>query len=205
MDELIAATAKNELITAHRVSSEDFVDWEKYLNKLYRQFDKPGPGIEDWQLFSCSSPVQGQKVTMKFRNSNRDDANTHDFELEKHMSAETRKQLFAEKPESISKPGLREIKQCEMFFKYRPLVPEEYCNVLCPKLTDDVIEHVRKAKSDKGKAKRQSKKRARTASDGVTAMVGIELAAVAHGELSQASTTLAAAGAVPAALPTATL
>ena len=87
-----------------------------------------------------------------------------------------------ETPELIVKPGLHEIKQCELYFKYHPVIPEEYHADLCPKPANDVINHVKQTKSKKGKEKRHGKKRAHTQKEGVMAMVSLELTATAQGE-----------------------
>jgi hypothetical protein len=123
------------------------------LNCIYHCFDKPGPGVEDWQLFSCASPAPNGKLTMLFCDSNRDDAQKETFQIQKTLSPEMQQTRLNETPELIVKPGLHEIKQCELYFKYHPVIPEKYHADLCPKPADDGINHVLHAKSDKGKEK----------------------------------------------------
>ena len=51
--------------------------------------------------------------------------------------------------ETIENKGLSEQKQCEMYFKWRPLIPAEYREALCPRPSDEVIERHRKYKEEK--------------------------------------------------------
>mmetsp|Transcript_71513 Transcript_71513/g.198012 ORF Transcript_71513/g.198012 Transcript_71513/m.198012 type:complete len:128 (-) Transcript_71513:149-532(-) len=55
-------------------------------------------------------------------------------------------------------PGLRPIKQMEMFEKWRDVVPREYWNDTCPKPAQEVIDMFKKGKKEKAKEKREAKK-----------------------------------------------
>ena len=46
-------------------------------------------------------------------------------------------------------PGIKEIKQVEMYQKWRPLLPEYAKDITCPKPIDRVIENIRSQKSRK--------------------------------------------------------
>ena len=56
-----------------------------------------------------------------------------------------------------TKPGLKEIKQVELFKKYRPLVPKEYWDECCPEPVKDVLEREKERKRTKDKMKREDK------------------------------------------------
>ena len=56
-----------------------------------------------------------------------------------------------------TKPGLREIKQVELWSKYRPLVPVEFREECCPKPAKEVIYREKNKKKAKGKIKRDEK------------------------------------------------
>jgi hypothetical protein len=57
-------------------------------------------------------------------------------------------------------PGLREIKHVELWSKYRPLVPKhQYRDECCPMSCKEVIEREKNKKKEKGKLKREEKKK----------------------------------------------
>ena len=54
----------------------------------------------------------------------------------------------------LTPPGLRDIKQVELYKKWRKFMPDkETANLVCPKPPDDVMQRVSKEKSVKRKAK----------------------------------------------------
>ena len=61
-------------------------------------------------------------------------------------------------PLYATKPGLREIKQVELWSKYRPLIPKEYRDECCPRPCKEVIEREKNKKKANGKLKRDEKK-----------------------------------------------
>ena len=61
-------------------------------------------------------------------------------------------------PEILPRPGLRGIKQMELFTNYRKLVPEEFRDELCPKPSDEVMMKHKKDRKDKQKQKQALKK-----------------------------------------------
>jgi hypothetical protein len=55
--------------------------------------------------------------------------------------------------QNLKQPSLRPIKQVELYKKFRPYVPRQNWDETCPKPSDEVLELVRKEKSDKWKTK----------------------------------------------------
>jgi hypothetical protein len=98
---------------------------------------------------------------MNFRTSNLADAETATAKMNLNsVGAEQRSELLTQQPATLFAPDLREIKQVELYMKYRPLIPQMYRDELCPKPSDQVIENISKQKSQKGKKKRDDKKAA---------------------------------------------
>ena len=58
----------------------------------------------------------------------------------------------------LNQPGLRPIKQVELYSKWRPLLPKWAQNTTCPKPSDEVLEVVRKMKRSQTADKRNSKR-----------------------------------------------
>ena len=64
------------------------------------------------------------------------------------------------KVEVIEPPGLKPIKQFELYKKWRPLVFEEFADKSCPKPPFSVLEMVKNERAEKQKAKKAPKKKA---------------------------------------------
>jgi hypothetical protein len=53
----------------------------------------------------------------------------------------TREEALKElKPLLLEAPGIPAIKRYELYNKYRPLVPQPFCDVICPKLPQEVLD-----------------------------------------------------------------
>jgi hypothetical protein len=59
----------------------------------------------------------------------------------------------------LKAPGIPGIKRCELFNKYRSLVPEPYRDVICPKPPQEILDNQKKIKNDKTRAKAHEKKK----------------------------------------------
>ena len=53
-------------------------------------------------------------------------------------------------------PEIREIKQVELFTKWRKLIPEIYQDETCPKPTEEIMKRIKKNKADKAKLKKST-------------------------------------------------
>jgi hypothetical protein len=65
------------------------------------------------------------------------------------LSDERRKEIQDYVLETLKPPGLRPIKQVQLYKKSRPYVPRKYCAETCPKPTDKVIDSVCKERANK--------------------------------------------------------
>jgi hypothetical protein len=140
-------------VSGCRVSAAIMKDYQKFFDLFYRDFTTPK--ILKWQIFTCSTEG-ATKTTITLRASDLPDAETTNYELRKKVKggADGRAVLMATELESLPAPGLREIKQVELYTKYRPLVPEMYRDELCPKPSDEILKRIAKQKDDKRKSKR---------------------------------------------------
>jgi hypothetical protein len=110
-----------------------------------------------------------------------DDAETQVFDIRKkfymkriaeleHQAGDTRKHqkvsiseeerlelLHMLEPEILPHPGLRDIKQMELYVNYRKLVPEAFWDALCPKPSDEVLQKHKKERNVKLKQKKELK------------------------------------------------
>ncbi len=147
---------KHELTIPYEVDWQVFKNWDKYLNWLYKTRMS---SVKKWQMFGSSAKVGLAK--MCFKRSNVEEAETAEEGLGKrNVTGEQQKSILLEDltPLYAMKPGLREIKQVELWSKYRPLVPKEYRDECCPMPCKEVIEREKNKKKAKGKLKRDEKK-----------------------------------------------
>jgi hypothetical protein len=110
-------------------------------------------------MFQSCTDIGGGRMFLK--SSNRENAETFQESLMKTgVFGDQRNGILMEEPmqQYAKRPGLREIKQVEMFKKYRSLVPEEYRAELCPEPAKEVLDREKKRKNAKSKEKREIKK-----------------------------------------------
>jgi hypothetical protein len=63
--------------------------------------------------------------------------------------------LLFQEPEALEPPGLKEIKQVELYQKWRKFVPDEFQDEICPKPSDEVLNKIKEEKRKKDAAKRR--------------------------------------------------
>jgi hypothetical protein len=114
-------------------------------------------------MFSSSTDLGLTK--MCYKSSNLQGAEMEEECLRKSPVNEDRNIILMDKPMSLypTKPGLREIKQVELYTKYLKLVPkefreEEFREECCPKPAQEVVEREKNKRKAKGKIKRKEKK-----------------------------------------------
>ena len=114
--------------------------------------------VKKWQMLSSSTDLGLTK--MCYKSSNLQGAEMEEECLRKNPLNEDRNIILMAQPTSLypTKPGLREIKQVELWSKYRPLVPEAFREECCPKPAKEVLEREKNKKKAKGKIKRDEKK-----------------------------------------------
>jgi hypothetical protein len=72
----------------------------------------------------------------------------------------TREEAFKPlKPLLLKTPGIPAIKRCELYNKYRPLGPQLYRDMICPKRPQEVLDNQKKIKNEKVRAKAHAKKK----------------------------------------------
>jgi hypothetical protein len=59
----------------------------------------------------------------------------------------------------IAAPGLKEIKQVELYSKFRKFVPHQFRDEICPRPPEEILENIRKSRSEKAKERSQRKRR----------------------------------------------
>ena len=57
--------------------------------------------------------------------------------------------------EVLEKPGIRAIKQVELYTKWRKIVPLEYRDITCPRPNEEIMKKVKDDKANKAKGKKR--------------------------------------------------
>jgi hypothetical protein len=153
---MLLQAMEHELTIPYVVDWHVFKNWDKYLNRIYKA---KMSAVKKWQIFGSSSDLGLTK--MSFRSSNVAEAETAEESLKKRgVTDDERNIILLEQPGPLydTEPGLREIKQVELWSKYRPLVPQQYQDECCPRPAKEVIDREKNKKKAKGKLKRDEKK-----------------------------------------------
>jgi hypothetical protein len=138
------------------VQADDFFDYGDMLDHFYKKF--PNGTIQNNHVFSVSSeePTKmivktsddADPVVMDLKLSTKVHNNDRATELENYILT------------PIQPPGLKEIKQVELYSKFRRFVPEEFKDIICPKPSDEILSNIKQARSDKTRLRNSNKKRA---------------------------------------------
>lgn len=145
-----------------------FRQWDKYEDKLYKSF--PSGTMKQNHVFRVRKVV-GETV---FEVLGDDSEAPHGrfLNLKKRgVDGETRQNIPQnEMPEPSETPGLKPIKQAELYFKWRPMVHTDFQDYTCPKPPDEVLQKIQGEKRDKARkrasqAKNNSNKRQRRVPD----------------------------------------
>lgn len=146
----------NPWLKVNAVEANAFYNWDKYLDLLYR---KKIPRISTYHYFRFTASDAEMKTTFsseattKFKFCNLKKKAT---EEEKLMWENILKNQF---PQQEKSPGLAEIKQVELFTKWRAFVPEEVRDDICPKPCQEVLDKVKNEKKEKHKVKLEALKK----------------------------------------------
>jgi hypothetical protein len=121
--DLSEALNRSQMVTVHPASPEDFLDYDKLMNFLYR----PLAGtVKKNHIFSCMD----DGLQMRLRQSNLEEHNELVFNLRKGSTSKLSRAEIAEISNSllatITNDGLNPYKAVEMFTKYRPNIPVQF-------------------------------------------------------------------------------
>ena len=159
----LLALMRGPYVTPFKITNDDFKDWDKMINDLYRPlapnttkmnhvftYLASSPGILKTQRVKYS-PISEQWLVKGRKKQN----NWTQYDHEQRQQV-----VQGSKPETIAKPGIKPIKQVEMFTKWLPLIEgKPGSEELCPKPSDEVMNMVKKSKNAKAGEKRVAKRK----------------------------------------------
>jgi hypothetical protein len=153
---MLVECLKHELVIQCQVDWRVVVDWDKCLTQFHRKTSS----VLKCQMFPSSTEIGGGRIF--FKSSNVQNADTWEESAQKPSAgADQRNSILMEEPmpQHPQRPGLREIKQVEMFKKHLDLVPApEHRAELCLKPAKEVLDREKNRKNTKNKEKREAKK-----------------------------------------------
>lgn len=151
----------NELenVTYHHVTSEIFFDYNSFLDLFYKKF-KPGT-VKSNHLFW----VEGGDGATMYSTTYYNEPDVESLRCNFLLNMDNREALLKEAMNNkiaLPAPGLKPIKQVELWKKWGPFIPEDEREELCPKPPDDIIKEVASERAGKAATQRR-KKRGRVA------------------------------------------
>lgn len=132
----------------------DFQDWDTFLDQWYRAVPS------GWVQVNHNFHVEGNKPTvMKFSVAEGEEVSEFDFKKRGTGTPEERIAAMKEAARDVLPfPGIREIKQAELYKKWRKYVPKDFKDEACPKPASDVLERQKDEKNERVKEKKVAAK-----------------------------------------------
>lgn len=158
-DNLVNVLGQAQDVQIVKVVEQDFFkDWLGLQDRLYTKFDSGT--ITDNHVFSVKASEGATNLTIKTDLTGVCEMDEL-FEFEKtEMSEQERAAILQEAPIAIPAPGLAEIKQVELYTKWRVYIAEQYRDIIAPKPADDILARIRVEKNKN--ARRRGRKRRAT-------------------------------------------
>ncbi len=152
MGQMVTALSSLRYVSFNLANSHCFLDYAEMLDFFYNKF--PAGMIQQNHVFWVED---SNPTTMYIKAS--DDAEIVEVDFMKGDYEDRMDELLDFVIAPIEAPGLREIKQVELYTEFRKFVPEEFRDEICPKPSDHVLEKIKKDRSEKTKARNHKKKR----------------------------------------------
>jgi hypothetical protein len=143
-------------VTFEAVDASVFFDYGELLDNFYKPF--PAGAVQGNHVFW----VESTNPTVMFTKETAEEPTIPiQFRNDKVVCREERQQQLKQLPlQSVPAPGMKPIKQVELYTKWRKFVPAEFADEICPKPHDDILKKVQEARSEKNR-ERNARKKAR--------------------------------------------
>jgi len=140
-------------ITFKEARATDFFDYGGLFDIFYDKF--PPSKIQQNHIFWVED-VDPTKMYLK----RSDEADFEKIDFKKSFVADRTRQLQSYIMTAVEAPGLKEIKQVELWSKFRKFVPPEFQDEICPRPSDEVLKNIKKNRSQKTNARNARKRQA---------------------------------------------
>ena len=153
---LLDAFNKSKDVTAIQASRDDFFNWDDFLDMFYKRFTTGS--VLRGHIFESEMPsIEGANQSASIRIIDSDVEGSYSltqnlFKNINHPWLEglTREEALASiQPNVIDAPSIKEIKQCELYLKWRKFVPTIFQDNICPKPSDEILNRNKEIKREK--------------------------------------------------------
>jgi hypothetical protein len=151
MSMLIDKLNQHRLIDAIKVEPEDFRNWDEFLNSIY--VPMPGGVVKNYQFFQSSLWRPGW---MQAQLSSSSDSEGIRVDMRNTKIGEEERKVLLSKPfdindrvAMITPPGVRAIKQCEMYNKWQQFIPAEHITDIYKQPDEDIVNELKDDKQKK--------------------------------------------------------
>jgi hypothetical protein len=161
MEQLTDVLNTNQYVECVKVGKDDFYDLGEFEDKIYTSAPLSG-NTKKYQLFYSSDAEPG----ILFAKDSNSTLIEYRMDLRKGQAKDRSTALIDFNLEDLTKlevPGIRKIKQVELFSKWRKHVPEQYKSPLYDDPGDDVLQAVR----DERKSKKEYMKERRIVQEAI--------------------------------------
>ena len=154
----VLSECNKDYVSVIPVTTKDFFDWDQFFND-----NKYKKSVKDCSKFHCfyySDDYEGKIVKQYTINKDKKVKESIVSFVKNATNEEVtlwKQNLKTKFPKVCENGGLPEIKQVELYTKWRHLLPNEYQDIMCPKPDDNILLRVKKQRSEKAKAKRNNK------------------------------------------------
>ena len=151
---LLSSLDTHENIRVSNYKTGDFRDYDSFLNKFYKKLE--GGSVAVNHIFTAQ---HDNPTRLLVKRDNIEGTVVTTQELAKKLGGDNRKQLLRDyNIPVIPDPGIPEIKQVELYNKFRPLLPKEYQDMTCPHPGDAILNKIKNERNEKARY-RASRKR----------------------------------------------
>jgi hypothetical protein len=149
---MLANMLCSENVEVLPVEEDDWNNWDAYLDTFYMRFQSGT--VQCNHIFSVAKET-GETV-MSLCEADGEEIKTRKFKQGKATLEDRRPAMKETTRGKIPFPGIKEIKQVELFTKWREYGPQDYKDNMCPKVEMEIIKQQRLEKRER-KAKQQKK------------------------------------------------
>jgi hypothetical protein len=143
MTQMVECLNSQPNVTFIEVKSDIFKDYGALFGRFYKQFS-PGT-IQKNHIFW----VDSTNATMMFMKASYDSPSTYNYDFnndKRQLHVNRFMHLQAASLAVLPCPGIKPIKQVELYKKWQPFVPSMFHDEICPRPSDEVLEAVRNEK-----------------------------------------------------------
>jgi hypothetical protein len=155
--QLLKCMDESPFVQSNSVPEDAFTDVCEMLDHFYKQI-APGT-INKNHMFWVDKSAP---TTLHLKEWTKGIASSQNLILGKDSTEERREAMRSYAFKGLKPPGLSELKQVDLYLKYRPFIPPEHQDEICPRPSDEVMEKIKKERNEKQRGKASDKRALQT-------------------------------------------